>query len=116
MEAQHSAKHSRTCRSVSAVLQRLRKKISRLPIERRRKVLSMLNSADDSEATALEEALRAAIVADGRTLYAIAKDAGLKQIQVARFSRGERTIGLPIAGRLCDVLRLELRPAKRKTR
>lgn len=114
MEAQHSAKHSRTCRSVSAILQRLRKKISRLPIERRRKVLSMLNPAEESEATALERALRAAIVADGRTLYAIAKDAGLKQIQVARFMRGERTLGLPIAGRLCDVLELELRPAKRK--
>lgn len=116
METLNGPKHPRTCRSVSAILQGMRKKISRLPIERRRKVFCMLNSAEDSEATALEEALRAAIVADGRTLYAIAKDAGLKQIQVARFMRGERTIGLPIAGRLCDVLRLELRPAKRKPR
>lgn len=62
----------------------------------------------DPEATDLENALRAAIVADGRTLYAIAKEAGLKQIQVARFVKGERTIGLPIAGRLCAVLGLEL--------
>ena len=116
METLLGAKHPRTCRSVSAILQRLRKKISRLPIERRQKVICMLNSAEDSEATALEEALRAAIVADGRTLYAIAKDAGLKQIQVARFMRGERSLGLPIAGRLCDVLRLELRPEKRKPR
>lgn len=112
MEAFHSSKHSQQSCGVIGILGSLKRKFGLLAETRQRSLQAML----EPEATDLENALRAAIVADGRTLYAIAKEAGLKQIQVARFVKGERTIGLPIAGRLCAVLGLELGPASKPTR
>ncbi len=59
--------------------------------------------------------LRNAIERDPRTLYRLAKDAELRYSVVHRFATEERTaVGLVTAAKLCDVLGLELRPAKRK--
>ena len=54
--------------------------------------------------------LQRAIRADGRSLYAIAKEAELAYSVVHRFATGERVgISLPTAARLLDVLGYELR-------
>lgn len=65
----------------------------------------------------LARAMRAAIDADARTLYRIAKDAKLPYSTVHRFSTRERTeLNLRTASVLCQTLGLELRPAKRRGR
>ena len=61
--------------------------------------------------------LRTAIERDGRTLYRIAKDAGMPYGGLHRFVTAERTaINLVTAAKLCRVLGLELRPVRRKKR
>lgn len=61
--------------------------------------------------------LRRAIERDGRSLYAIAKDVGLRYSILHRFATGERTaINIVTAEKLCDTLGLELRPARRMKR
>ena len=42
--------------------------------------------------TTLPDQIRAAIAADGRTMYAIAKAAGLQQRTLGRFCSGERDL------------------------
>ena len=65
----------------------------------------------------LADALRVAIAADERTLYAIAKTAKLPYSTIHRFATMERTdLGLRTASALCEVLGLELRLARRKGR
>ncbi len=65
----------------------------------------------------LIEIIRRAIEKDSRTLYRIAKDAGLPYGTVHRFARKERTeLGLRTASALCDVLGLRLVKDKRKGR
>lgn len=54
--------------------------------------------------------MRQTMKADGRTKYAIARDAGLNPAVVARFLTGERDITLTTAEKICRVLGLELRP------
>ncbi|MFO0972028.1 MAG: helix-turn-helix transcriptional regulator [Phycisphaerae bacterium] len=59
--------------------------------------------------------VRKAIAQDDRTLYRIAKDAGLPYATVHRFARAERTeISATTLARLCAALGLELRPIERK--
>jgi DNA-binding Xre family transcriptional regulator len=57
-----------------------------------------------------------ALKQERRTLYRLAKDAGLRYSTVHRFARGERLeINLTTASRLCMALGLELKPVKRKS-
>ncbi len=61
--------------------------------------------------------LRRAIKRDPRSLYAIAKDCGLRYSVVHRFATGERSgISLVTTAKLCRTLGLELWPVKRKAR
>lgn len=64
----------------------------------------------------ITDPLQKAIVADGRTLRALAEAAGLSAGILSRFTRRERTLTLPAADALADVLGLELRPRKTKRR
>jgi hypothetical protein len=60
----------------------------------------------------LADAMRAAIKADPRSLYELAKTAKLPYSTVHRFATMERTdLGLRTASIICEVLGLELRPA-----
>jgi ribosome-binding protein aMBF1 (putative translation factor) len=53
--------------------------------------------------------IRKAIEKDTRSLYAIAKDVGLRYSILHRFATGERTaINIVTAEKLCDTLGLEL--------
>jgi hypothetical protein len=58
----------------------------------------------------LSDVLRAAIVADERTVYRLSVDAGVSQPQIGRFVRGERTLTLTAAEKLWHALRLPLPP------
>ncbi len=59
--------------------------------------------------------LRDAIEDDPRSLYALAKDAGLEYSVLNRFANGIRTeIGLTTTGKLCEALGYELRKVRRK--
>ena len=63
----------------------------------------------------LIRALRAAIERDKRTLYRLAKDAGLPYGTVHRFARKERTeLGLRTASAICDALGLHLVKRRRQ--
>ncbi len=63
----------------------------------------------------LARIIRAAIEADGRSLYAIAKAADVPYQGLHPFARGHRDdIALATADRLCKVLSLELKPARRR--
>jgi transcriptional regulator with XRE-family HTH domain len=64
--------------------------------------------------TTLPDQIRAAIAADGRTVYAIAKAAGLEQRTLGRFANGERDLTSERLGRLMAAL--GLRVTKSKTR
>jgi plasmid maintenance system antidote protein VapI len=57
-----------------------------------------------------------AIEKDGRTIYAIAKAAGISPIVVHRFVNGERDIRMQTAARLAETLHLELRAKQRRGR
>lgn len=62
--------------------------------------------------------LQAAIERDGRSLRALARDAGVSPIQVSRFVRGERGLNSPAVDALCEALGLTLtpKPKRRKGR
>ncbi len=59
--------------------------------------------------TVIQNALTKA-ESEGRTLYAVAKAAGLKPELLYRFVAGERDLRLSSATKLCAALGLELRP------
>jgi plasmid maintenance system antidote protein VapI len=69
-----------------------------------------------SEECQLVVTLRAAIVNSGLSHYRIAKDAGITADVVSRFVSGERQLRIESAGRIAQVLGLELLPQKRKTK
>jgi len=54
--------------------------------------------------------LRQAIKRDGRSLRALAREAGISPIQLTRFLRGERGLVTDTMDALCAVLALELKP------
>jgi hypothetical protein len=60
----------------------------------------------------VSDELRRAIQRDGRSVYALAHEAGLSAIQIWRFLRDERGLTTPAVDQLCDVLGLELRPRR----
>ena len=63
----------------------------------------------------IAEQLKQAIVDSGKTAYAIAREAGLRPEQVARFVTGKRDLTLSTAARVAAVLGLELRqPGRRR--
>jgi plasmid maintenance system antidote protein VapI len=64
----------------------------------------------------LEHQLRQAIRDWGGSLYNLAAISGVPYSQIHRFMSEERSLTLPVAGRLAAALGLELRPAKRSTR
>jgi transcriptional regulator with XRE-family HTH domain len=56
----------------------------------------------------LPDQIRAAIRSDGRTVYAIAKAAGLEQRTLGRFANGERDLTSERLGRLMGALGLRV--------
>jgi transcriptional regulator with XRE-family HTH domain len=66
------------------------------------------------EELGLVEQLREAIRGYGKSLNQLSKDSGVATPQLSRFMRGERTLTLPMAEKLCDVLGLQLSPKKGK--
>lgn len=52
--------------------------------------------------------IRAAMRADTRTVYAIARDSGVDSAVVGRFSKGQRDVTLKTAEKLCRTLGLNL--------
>jgi plasmid maintenance system antidote protein VapI len=60
----------------------------------------------------VSDQIRAAIERDGRTVYALARDAGVSAIQIWRFLRDERGLTTAVVDRLCETLGLELRPRR----
>ena len=61
---------------------------------------------------ALADQLRAAICESGLTHYRLAELSGVAAAVLSRFASGERDIRLETAGRIADVLGLELRPKR----
>ena len=58
----------------------------------------------------LADQLRQAIRDSGKTQYMIAKDTGISQPMINRFTNGERGISLETADKLMEHLGLELQP------
>ena len=69
-----------------------------------------------SEEPKMVSALRAAIVDSGLSHYRIAKDAGITADIVSRFVTGERQLKIESAGRIAEVLGLELVQQKQSLR
>ena len=63
----------------------------------------------------LSQALRDALLTEGRTIYEIAKAIGIEPDSLYRF-QGGKDIRLDTADRLAKALGLELQPFKRKRR
>jgi transcriptional regulator with XRE-family HTH domain len=64
--------------------------------------------------TSLEKQISQAIHASGRSLRDLSRASGLDPGQLSRFVRGQRSLHLPQAAKLCEVLGLELVPKKPK--
>jgi plasmid maintenance system antidote protein VapI len=71
----------------------------------------------------LEEQLCAALLETGLSMNEIARRSGVSQAILSRFIRGQRSLTLPIASKLCSMLGLrlcaekkpaEVKPAKKK--
>src|SRR5262245_8564777 len=56
----------------------------------------------------LIEQLRQALAASGLSMNQLGKETGVNQAQLSRFVRGERTLTLPTAAKLCTFLGLYL--------
>lgn len=64
----------------------------------------------------MEKIIRERIKRDTRSIYRLAKDAGVAVAVVQRFESGERSLTLGTATKICTALGLELRPKARKDR
>jgi ribosome-binding protein aMBF1 (putative translation factor) len=66
-----------------------------------------------------EERIRAALAADPRTIYELAKLTGLQRIKLTKFRDGEKSLNLDSAAKLATVLGFELvkkkRPASKRS-
>jgi transcriptional regulator with XRE-family HTH domain len=62
--------------------------------------------------TGLVQQLKDAIEESGLTLGELSRRSGVATSQLSHFVRGERTITLPIAEKLCEALGYELAKAK----
>ena len=69
-----------------------------------------------SKKKTMPDVLRELILTDGRTRYAIGKLSGVSQGIMGRFMRGERDMNLRTAGKLCEVLGVELRRVRPKAK
>ena len=67
------------------------------------------NGAMKTKRTDLAADLRRAMKRDGRTVYAVARDAEVPVGMIQRFSKGGG-LTLATASRLCDLFGLQLRP------
>ena len=76
----------------------------------------MAYTEDMNMTRSFADEIRAVAKADGRTVYAIARDSGVNSAVVGRFVKGERDVTLRIAEKLCRTLGLELRPQRQRTR
>lgn len=56
------------------------------------------------------ELMRERIKLDARSVYRLAKDAGIEQAALQRFATGDRSLRIDSAEKLARVLGLELRP------
>jgi|SRR6516225_8786011 DNA-binding phage protein len=81
--------------------------------EIRRKVRTEFPAAmrSGSATGRLSEALRDALRASNKSMYQIARDAGVSQIVLSRFLSGERDIRMATADKLAEVLGLKLASA-----
>ena len=70
----------------------------------------------DSKVTDIEMQLRDAILGSGMSRYEIARQAGVTNSQLSLFLSGQRSLTLTSAAKIAQVLRLELRPVRRKAR
>lgn len=61
-----------------------------------------------------DERIRKTIRADGRSLYRLAKDAGIDVAPLQRFMKALQTLRLPTAEKLCRVVGLDLCSVKRR--
>ena len=71
-----------------------------------------------SKGTTLADTLRQAAIRDGRSMYILARDAGIPYPVLYYFLKGDRTgrkrrISIETADRLAKVLNLGLRPRKK---
>jgi DNA-binding phage protein len=62
------------------------------------------------EGPGLVEQLKDAIRGSGRSLTQLSKDCGVATPQLSRFMKGERTLTLPNAEKICRALGLHLAP------
>ncbi len=60
----------------------------------------------------VSETLRSAVKRDGRSMRQLAADAGVDRSCLVRFVNEDRMLTLPAVDRLCDLLGLQLRPAR----
>jgi hypothetical protein len=86
--------------------------VQRLPPDRRRELGKQLAAAKHT--ARITNALRAALIADGRPLAAIASAAGVTPAMLYRFRDG-RTISLQTADALADVLSVDLTMSERRS-
>lgn len=61
-----------------------------------------------------DERIRKALRTDGRSLYRLAKDAGIDVAPLQRFMKADSTLRLPTAEKLCRVIGLDLCPVKKR--
>jgi transcriptional regulator with XRE-family HTH domain len=62
----------------------------------------------------IEQQLRDAITASGRSLNQLSQESGVNDSQLSRFLRGRRSLTMATAGALCKVLGLQLCPVEDK--
>ena len=60
------------------------------------------------------EQLREAVIADERSIRAIAASAGMDHSNLAKFLRGDKELGMSDAEKLVDALGLKLKGAKKR--
>ncbi len=61
----------------------------------------------------IDQRLRRAVLESGMSRYEIAKISGVSEAQLSFFVNGKRTLTLPVAAKLAEVLGLELRLKKK---
>ena len=62
----------------------------------------------------IEQQLRDAITASGRSLNQLSQESGVNDSQLSRFLRGQRSLTMATAALLCKVLGLQLCPVEVK--
>jgi hypothetical protein len=60
----------------------------------------------------LEQRLKRAVLECGMSRHKLSKISGVSEAQLSTFINGKRTLTLPVAGKIAEVLGLELRPKK----